>query len=407
MSVEVRTIRAPEVSPWVDAMRAGFLNDPVTSSDEADWRATFFDLDHTWGAFDGDRVVGTLRSFDTLVSVPGGRDVTATALTHVAVSASHRRQGLLSRMITADLTSCADRGDAVSVLIAAEYPIYGRFGYGPATEGVHFEIDTVGLTVTGPRTGSIEVVDRDSYRAAVPAVYDAYRIGHSGSILRDDWWWDVSVGTVPIEGRTVPKFFALSRSESGKIDGFVAYRIEEHWVDVRPRSRMLIDDLVGIDPESTLRLWRYCIETDWIGTVRADHRGVEDPLRWHLDDARAMAERERADLLWLRILDLPQALSGRTYLAAGSVVLEVDDPLGFASGRVRLDGGPTGATCTPTDAAPDLALSVQVLSSAYLGGYTLASMGAAGLVTECTSGSLATADAMFRASVAPSCPTHF
>ena len=120
-----------------------------------------------------------------------------------------------------------------------------------------------------------------------------------------------------------------------------------------------------------------------------------------------MAERERADLLWLRILDLPQALSGRTYLAAGSVVLEVDDPLGFASGRVRLDGGPTGATCTPTDAAPDLALSVQVLSSAYLGGYTLASMGAAGLVTECTPGSLATADAMFRASVAPSCPTHF
>ena len=407
MSVEVRTIRASEVSPWVDTMRAGFLNDPVTTSDEADWRATFFDLDHTWGAFDGDRVVGTLRSFDTRVSVPGGGDVAATALTHVTVSASHRRQGLLSRMLTADLVSCAERGDAVSVLVAAEYPIYGRFGYGPAAEGVDFEIDTVGLTVTGEQGGSMEVVDRDTYRAAAPTVYDSFRVQQPGAILRDDWWWDVSVGVVAIEGRTVPKFYALSRSESGEVDGFVAYRVEDHWVDVRPRSKLQVDDLVGVDSSSTVRLWRYCIETDWIGTVRADQRGVQDPLRWHLGDARAMAERERTDLLWLRILDLPQALAGRSYLADGSIVLEVDDPLGFASGRVRLDGGPAGATCTATDALPDLALSVQVLSSAYLGGYTLASMAAAGLVTECTPGSLTTADAMFRSAVAPSCPTHF
>jgi predicted acetyltransferase len=407
MAVDVRTIRAPEVAPWVDAMRAGFLNDPATSSDEADWRATFTDLDHTWAAFDGDRVVGTLRSFDTRLSVPGRRDVAATALTHVTVSASHRRQGLLSRMITADLASCAERGDAVSVLVAAEYPIYGRFGYGPAAEGVDFEIDTVGLKVTGPRTGSIEVVDRDTYRAAAPAVYDAYRLAHPGAILRDDWWWDVTTGVVAIEGRTLPKFFALGRSESGEIDGIVAHRIEEHWVDVRPRAKLLVDDLVGVDATATVRLWRFCIETDWIGTVRADQRGVEDPLRWHLDDARAIGERERADLLWLRILDLPQALTGRSYLTTGAVVLEVDDPLGFASGRFRLEATPTGATCIPTDAAADLAFSVQVLSSAYLGGYTLASMGDAGLVTECTPGSLATADAMFRSAAVPSCPTHF
>jgi predicted acetyltransferase len=395
------------VAPWVDAMRAGFLNEPVTSSVEADWRAGFFDLDHTWGAFDGDRVVGTLRSFDTRVTVPGGLDVAATALTHVTVSASHRRQGLLSRMITADLAACAARGDAVSVLVAAEYPIYGRFGYGPAAEGVDYEIDTVGLTVTAPRTGSIETVDRDTYRAAAPAVYDAYRLRQPGAIGRDDWWWDVSVGTIDIEGRTTPKFFVLSRSESGEIDGILAHRIEDRWVDVRPRSKLLVDDLVGVDAAATVRLWRYCIEMDWIGTVRADQMGPEDPLRWYLDDARAIGERDRADLLWLRILDVPQALSGRAYLAPGTLVLDVDDPLKLAGGRFRLDVTSTGATCEPTDAAPDLEVSVQVLSSAYLGGYTLASMAAAGLVTECTPGSLAIADAMFRSPVVPSCPTHF
>jgi len=407
MTLDVRTITAAEVDPWVDALRAGFLNDPATTSTEAEWRGSFMDLDHTWGAFDGDRVVGTLRSFDTRLSVPGRREVAATALTHVAVTPSHRRRGLLSKMITADLAACAERGDAVSVLVAAEYPIYGRFGYGPAAEGVDYEIDTVGLTVTGARTGSIEAVDRDTYRAEAPRVYDAYRLHQPGAILRDDWWWDVSVGVVAIEGRTLPKFFALSRSDSGDVDGFVAYRIEDHWVDVRPRSRLLVDDLTGIDAASTVRLWRYCIETDWIGTVRANQRSVEDPLRWHLDDARAMAERDRADLLWLRILDVPRALEARTYLAPGAVVLEVDDPQKLASGRFLLDATSPEVTCAPTDAAPDLEVSVQVLSSAYLGGYTLASMAAAGLVTECTPGSLATADAMFRSPVAPSCPTHF
>lgn len=407
MSVDVRTIRAPEVAPWVDAMRTGFLDEPTTTSAEADWRAGFFDLDHTWAAFDGDRVVGTLRSFDTRLTVPGDRDVSATALTHVTVSASHRRRGLLSRMIRGDLATCAERGDAVSVLVAAEWPIYGRFGYGPATEGVKYEIDTVGLTVTAPRDGSIESVDRDTYRAAVPAIYEAYRLGQPGAIVRNDWWWDVSTGVVAVEGRTTPKFFALGRSESGEVDGFLAHRIEDHWVDVRPRSRLLVDDLVGVGTAATVRLWRHCIETDWIGLVVADDRGVEDPLRWHLDDARAIAERERTDRLWLRILDLPQALTGRAYHAPGALVLEIDDPLDYATGRFRLEAGEGGATCTPTDASPDLALSVQALSSAYLGGYTLASMGAAGLVTECRPGSLAVADAMFRSPVAPSCPTHF
>ena len=407
MAIDVRTITASEVAPWIDAMRAGFLNEPVTSTAEAEWRGSFFDLDHTWGAFDGDRVVGTLRSFDTKLTVPGGRDVPATALTHVTVLASHRRRGLLSRMILDDLDACARRGDAVSVLVAAEYPIYGRFGYGPATEGVRIEVDTVGLTVTGDRSGSVETVDRATYRAAAPAVYDAYRLGQPGAIQRDGWWWDVTLGIVAVEGRTAPAFFALGRSAAGEVDGCVAFRIEDNWVEVRPRDRLLVDDLVGATTEAAVRMWRHCIEIDWVGSVVADDRGVDELLRWHLHDARALAERERTDRLWLRVLDTPRALEGRTYLAPGRLVLEVSDPNGWAAGRFRLDGDRDRATCVPTDEPADLAIPVQVLSSAYLGGYTLASMARAGLVTECTPGSVAVADAMFRSPVVPACPTHF
>ena len=55
-------------------------------------------------------------------------------LTNVTVSATHRRRGLLNRMMAPDLDVAKEQGEAASILIAAEYPIYGRFGYGPATQ---------------------------------------------------------------------------------------------------------------------------------------------------------------------------------------------------------------------------------------------------------------------------------
>jgi len=39
----------------------------------------------------------------------------------------------MSRMLVSSLRAAWERGDALSILIAAEWPIYGRFGYAPAT----------------------------------------------------------------------------------------------------------------------------------------------------------------------------------------------------------------------------------------------------------------------------------
>ena len=36
-------------------------------------------------------------------------------------------------MMSQDLAAAKERGDVVATLIAAEYPIYGRYGFGPAT----------------------------------------------------------------------------------------------------------------------------------------------------------------------------------------------------------------------------------------------------------------------------------
>ena len=59
----------------------------------------------------------------------------------IHVSATHRRQGLLSRMMAAELGAAAGRGEPLAALIAAEWPIYGRYGFGPAAEGSSWYLD--------------------------------------------------------------------------------------------------------------------------------------------------------------------------------------------------------------------------------------------------------------------------
>src|SRR5437763_16309514 len=143
MRVEVRTLRPGDNRLFVSAVRLGFLGDPDPAAEAA--QAPFWErraeLGRAWGAFDGGRCVATLRTHPFELTVPGGRTLSADGLTAVTVSPTHRRRGLLTRMLTDSLRAAADRGDPVSILIASEYPIYGRFGYAPATEGATYEID--------------------------------------------------------------------------------------------------------------------------------------------------------------------------------------------------------------------------------------------------------------------------
>ena len=95
-----------------------------------------------------------------------------------------------------------------------------------------------------------------------------------------------------------------------------------------------------------MRLWQYLAQIDWVRTVSANDRSVDDPLAWQLVDGRAVRAHERTDFLWVRPLDVPALLSTRRYPVDGRVTLEVVDDMGYANGRFAVEGGPDGATCT-------------------------------------------------------------
>ncbi len=413
MPATIRTITRDDVPGYLRTIRSTFLGPPQTPAEQQAWVEFWLnrrqpDLTRAWGAFDGDTCVGSLGTVPFELTVPGGRTVPADGVTAVTVAPTHRRQGLLTGLMGAGLRAAADRGDAVSILIAAEWRIYGRFGYGVATEDAVWEVDRARAAV-GPPEGVVEAVGIDQLRKLAPPAYDAARRARPGGIDRPENRWDVDFGLAYAEGDK-PQWngwAAVHRDPAGEVDGYLRWHAEDSWDGMLPTGTLHVDELVTASPAAYRDLWRFALGVDLLVSVRASERPVDEPLRWLLADGRAARQTQRWDRLWLRLLDVPAALTGRGYSSAGRVVLEVVDPGGYAAGRVALEAGPDGADCRPTTASAELTLPAAVLGAAYLGGTRLRALADAGLVDEHRAGAVDAADRLLAGEQVPFCPLHF
>lgn len=410
MGLEIRTVTEDEFEAWQTTTHVAFFG-TLEPTAAAKWKRPFVDLDRCWAAFDGPRLVAALRTFDNELTVPGGAQVAADALTAVTVLPTHRRRGSLTGMITASLAAAAERGDPVSILIAARWRIYGRYGYGPATEGAAYTVnaDTFELRPEVSDPGSVEIVTKQQLRAEIDPIFERFRLGQVGAIQRQPEEIDRTLGiNAGPAGYEAPKgWCALHRDSGGRPDGYLHYLVDDTWIGMEPDCTMTVHDLVTATPQAYAGLWRFAAEMDNVVRVKVSDRSIDEPLRWLLQDGRAVTKDRQDDMIWVRILDVAKALSTRTYRVADRLVLDVVDPLGHAAGRYALDGGPAGATCTRTDDEPDLTLPAYALGAAYLGGTRLRNLAMGGLVTEHTPGSLSRADLMFSSEQTPWCNTWF
>jgi len=406
MAIDIRTIKDDEVPAWVDAMNHGFLGFP--RENEAEQRRAGLDLDRTWGAFEDNRIVGTLRSFPSEITVTGGAQVPAAALTNVTVRATHTRRGVLTEMISRDLAASAARGEPLGILIASEHPIYGRYGYGPATRHATFEIDVRKAHLVRPGRGEVRYeTDKNVLRQVVPPVYEQVRLAQPGAMAWRELWWDHVFDLKPAPYEKEKEFNVVCRDDDGTPIGYAAYAIDRKWEGRTPKGVLTVNELYGVDLDATLALWRHVLRVDWVVTVKAGDRSPDDPLPWLLTDSRAAKLTDCNDFVWVRVLDPAAALSARRYRVSDALVLDVVDPLGHAAGRWRVDGGPASASCERTEQAPDITLSVDALGAIYLGDVPLSRVAKAGRMTEHTPGALARADLLFATDDAPWCNTWF
>jgi predicted acetyltransferase len=412
VAIEVRTIDASEFAQWVACKDLVFLHSRREQEAFAQFLMRDMELDRTWAAIDhgasANPVVGTLATFRSRLTVPGPGESTASAVTGVTVAPTHRRRGLLTEMISGELIASVERCEPLAILIAAEYPIYGRFGFGHAVDSASYSIDTREVRFRREGVGDVELVDLATLRKEAPAVFDAFRMAQPGSIDRNDFWWDRTLHQVDVPGEEPPMgSCALYRSPSGEVQGYLQYQAEPRVDAMRPKGVLNVEELVSVTPEAYQRLWQFCCEVDLVSTVNASDRSVDEPLPWLLTDGRAVRQSARFDFLWVRVLDVCSALSARRYQLEGRLVIDVADQVGFAGGRYALEGGPAGAQCSRTTEKADLALGIGALGSLYLGGPSLRTLAAGGEVEELSPGAVARADSMFSNRPVPWCSTWF
>jgi predicted acetyltransferase len=427
MPVEIRALRPGEELAFVRSTRVPFLA-PLTderADQESDERnAGYIEVDRAWVADDGGRFVGNACNYTMDVTIPAAPGRTTPVIPMAGVSAvgvhpTHRRRGLLTGLMARILDDARRRDEPVAGLIASESIIYGRYGFGLATDMAEWTINTRETAFATPAPAiDIRLVDSDEAVKVLPEIFDRQRRSRAGEPGRSDSRW-----------QEIHEHDRRERDGAGAIftavcdDGYVRYRVEERNVLRAERCTVLVEELRGCTPEVEAGLWRFLFDLDLVGVVRARRRPVDEPLRWRLTDLRQLRVQSVDDRLYLRLLDVPAAFEARGYQAEGRVVLDVlpapaagarppgigptgTDP---ACGRWVLDAGPDGASCRPAPAgeAADLRLGVTALGSLYMGGVPASLLAGAGQVEELTGGSLDAADRLLSTGPAPLTGTGF
>ncbi|RZB18190.1 GNAT family N-acetyltransferase [Streptomyces sp. F001] len=408
----VRPITESDFEDWHRALNVGFLREPKLTEEQLQARRHQFVPGRLLGAFDGERCVATFRSFAQELTAVGGAAVPADAISNVTVTPTHRRRGLLSRMMTQDLAAAKERGDVVATLIAAEYPIYGRYGFGLATWTTEWTIDVprTGLDPrwSGPQDGGrIDVVEGEDIRKLGPELHERLRRAQPGAVSRGELWWRYNTGALRYNGSWTEPFYAVHRSATGEVEGMVSYEADDNWHGKQPHDTADVNWLIAVTPAAERALWHYLCSIDWITQVKTGWRAPDDLLPLYLPDPRAARVTTQADWLWVRILDVVRALEARTYEGEGSLVLEVVDAGGLAGGRYRLEASAAGASCAPTTQSADLTLDVGDLAALWLGDESAVRLATLGRVQEARAGAARSADALLRTSRRPWCPDLF
>ena len=403
MSIEVRPTAS--VDELRDALNVishyfGTENQPEDAERFAQW----IELERMHAAWDGGSIVGGAGAFSYLMSVPGG-EVPAAGVTVVGVLPTHRRRGVLTEMMKAQLEDSRARGDLVAYLWASEGTIYGRFGYGLASRMGSMSLARERTAFARPFTprGTVRLLDLDEAARLFPPLYEQVRAQRAGMFLRGSTWWETrNLFDDPARRQAGPLHRALLELD-GAPAGYALYRVKQEWQAGSTAGTVTIREAFAPTPEGTRELWRWLLDFDWTSQFSADFLPLDHPLFLLLAEPRRLRFTINEGV-WLRLIDVGGALSGRTYAGEGEIVLDVADALlPENAGRWRVDR----AGAERTTAAADLRLDVTSLAGVYLGGFGFGDLVRASRAEELTPGAAGRADALFHTSVLPWCPEIF
>jgi predicted acetyltransferase len=293
---------------------------------------------------DADEVVGGAATCHLELTVPGGRQVPAAGLTEVAVLPTHRRRGLLRQVVAAHAEDAAAHGELVSLLMATEGGVYHRFGYGAGTLRADWQLARAGASLRGEPNarGRARLVAAREAETLLPAIFEKHRRRQAGELARPPAWWTVYANEPATVYRGPAPLQHVVYETDADPQGYAAWHFQPVWNDSIPDHVVTVVELVAHSASGTDGLLRFLTQIDLSTRLVLLNRPVDDPIRWLLTDPRQLRPRDVRDFLWVRMLDTERALASRWYPITGTLVIEIADPTGVATGRFRLQLAPTG-----------------------------------------------------------------
>lgn len=404
MDLELRTITEEEHPTWSRQIARAFGND-LDDEEVAAWRQVT-ELDRTIAALEENEIVGTAGAFTFQMALPGGATLPVAGVTAVSVQPTHRRRGVLRRMMAHQLDDVARRAESVAVLTASETSIYGRFGYGLGSQFSGWVIEKpVELQQAARAPGRIRLIEKAEAARVLPALREAVWRRYPGELSWSETWWDEWFRDPPKDrDGASERRYSVHESRAGQPDGYVAWRVRPKWEAGLAVGDLRVAELYGLDDEVEAALWEFLCSIDLIKTISTWSRPVEEPLRWRLVDFRRMKVTGVGDHLWIRLVDIPRALSARQLGADARLTVRVEDEFRpETAGTYVIEPG----RCRRDDnALAEVSMHVRDLGALYLGAVSATTLARAGRVHG-TPADLAKADSLLASATTPWCSTHF
>jgi predicted acetyltransferase len=404
------------VDAWAFALPEAEVS-AANVSETIDWsrsRGIELDESHEPGRGEpGERELAAVHSsYGYEMRVPGGT-VPTSGLTWVGVHPSHRRRGLLSSMIDDHFTRSRERGEFVSTLFAAETTIYQRFGYGLACPVYHLTLprgaqlrDVVGSDSLRLRLEDANLaVHSEAVRAVLARDQRPGAMATTGDALLANLFFDPEPTRDGHERRRI----AIVEDKDGPAAFALFQRKLGFGASGPTGTGESTDGWAAATAAAERRMWSVLADLDLMTSMRVSSVALDSPLVHLLKDVRGVVANMR-DQVWVRILDVPAALTARTYLKDVALTIAVEDSLLAENShpwRFTVVNGVATVERAERDTSVDVSLSIQELSAAYLGGTTLDALAGAGLVDEVRPGAVAELSDAFRSRLAPRGSLHF
>ena len=285
MPIEVRVCAPEDVQGALDAIWHYFGG--RATEENVELLGKILPAERVHAAFDNGSIVGGAGAYLFETTVPGGAQVPTAGVMAVGVLPTHRRRGVLTKLMQRQLADAHERGEPLASLYASEGGIYSRFGYGLASLAGSIDLPKEHARLWDDEPiGQARILDgEEETLELLPGIYDRVQAETPGMFTRSPEWWQVRrLHQRP--GRPGGEQVRVAIEVDGALEAYALYRLNFGVQNMITQTTLEIGEALGTSPRAMAAIWRYLLAIDWVARIEASWLPLDHPLLLWLREPR-------------------------------------------------------------------------------------------------------------------------